>query len=235
MSGAASSTIPKQTGTRRRAAMDLSLSVAVVLASLICTSALIAVLRPLTGLAFVFALAIFQFSAEGLVPLIVIAIRRERFSDFGFSRRKLRKSIALALLLVVVYDIAMSWHAASWIWIPLRRHNAVRHALAAGLPLGLFGLLIVIVVWGFFEAFFGVFFAKKINQIVGHSGNGWLAPGVLAFAVFNGLLHAAIGQGVAGFVTSFASGYSIAVIPAITGNAWGSSVFQAATNAVGGV
>jgi hypothetical protein len=57
----------------------------------------------------------------------------------------------------------------------------------------------------------------------------------LGFALFNGLLHAAIGQGLTGFLTSFASGYGIAVIPAITRNAWGSSLFQTATNAVGGL
>ncbi len=101
--------------------------------------------------------------------------------------------------------------------------------------MGLSGVFIVILVWGFFEAFFGVFFAKRVNQILDHSGKGWLAPGVLAFALFNGLLHAAIGQGVTGFLASFASGYGIAVIPAVTKNAWGSSVFQIATNAVGGL
>jgi hypothetical protein len=121
------------------------------------------------------------------------------------------------------------------IWIPLRRHNAVRNSLAAGFPLCLVGLVVVIAVWGFFEAFFGVFFARKFNQIVGHGGNGWLAPGVLGFALFNGLLHAAIGQGLGGVLTSFASGYGIAVIPAVTKNAWGSSLFQTATNAVGGL
>ncbi len=235
MNSPPASTISQQAGTGRRAAIDLAVSVGVVLISLICTPALIPILRRLTGLSFVLALAAFQFSAEGLVPLIVIAIRRERFSDFGLNRLNLSRSIALAVLLAIVYDIAMSLRAGSWVWIPLRRHNAVRNSLAAGLPWGLFGLLVVIAVWGFLEAFFGVFFATKVNKTVGHSGKGWLAPGALAFALFNGLLHAAIGQGVAGFLTSFASGYCIAVIPAVTRNAWGSSVFQTATNAVGGI
>jgi hypothetical protein len=106
------------------------------------------------------------------------------------------------------------------IWVPLRRHNAVRISFAAGFPLSFVGLVVVIATWGFFEAFFGVFVAKKLNQVVGHVGNGWLAPGVWGFALFNGFLHVAIGQGVAGFLTSFASGYAIAVIPAVTTNAW---------------
>ena len=189
----------------------------------------------MSALAAVFILAAFQFAAEGLVPLILMAIRGERFSDYGFNWRNLGKSIALAVCLVVAYDLALSWQAGRWIWVPLRRHNAVRISFAAGFPLNLVGLVVVIAIWGFFEAFFGVFVAKKLNQVAGHAGNGWLAPGVWGFALFNGLLHAAIGQGVAGFLTSFASGYAIAVIPALTSNAWGSSLFQTATNAVGGL
>jgi hypothetical protein len=173
--------------------------------------------------------------------MVLIAVHGERLSDYGFNWRKLGNSIALAVLLAIAYDLALSFHAGTLLWIPLRRHNAVRSSLAAGFPLSLIGLTIVVIVWGFLEAFFwgfleaffGVFFAKKLNQLTGHSGNGWLAPGVLGFALFNGVLHAAIGQGVSGFLTCFASGYGIAVIPAITKNSWGSGLFQTATNAVG--
>lgn len=200
-----------------------------------CIPLLTAVFRHLSAPAAVFTLAAFQFAAEGLVPLALMAIRGDRFSDYGFNWRNFGKSITLAVCLVVAYDLALSLHAERWIWVPLRRHNAVRISVAAGFPLNLVGLVVVIATWGFFEAFFGVFIAKKLNQVVGHVGKGWLAPGVWGFALFNGLLHAAIGQGVAGFLTSFASGYAIAVIPALTTNAWGSSLFQTATNAVGGL
>jgi hypothetical protein len=223
------------TTTRREAAIDFGIALGVVIASLACTPALTPVFRRLSALPAVLALAAFQFTAEGLAPLILIAIRRECISDYGFNRRKVGKSIALATFLVVVYDLGLSLHFGRWVWIPLRRHNAVRNSLAAGFPLNLVGLLLVIAAWGFFEAFFGVYFAKKLNRLVGHRGNGWLAPGAFGFALFNGFLHAAIGQGVEGFLTSFASGYAIAVIPAVTQNAWGSSLFQTATNAVGGL
>ncbi|MGA9808763.1 MAG: hypothetical protein WBQ56_13865 [Candidatus Sulfotelmatobacter sp.] len=223
------------TTNRREAAIDFGVALGVVLVSLLCIPALTAVFRHLSALAAVLILAAFQFASEGLVPLILMAIRGERFSDYGFNWRNLGKSIALAVCLVAAYDLALSLHAARWIWVPLRRHNALRISFAAGFPLSLVGLVVVIATWGFFEAFFGVFVAKKLNQVLGHVGNGWLAPGVWGFALFNGFLHAAIGQGVAGFLTSFASGYAIAVIPAVTANAWGSSLFQTATNAVGGL
>jgi hypothetical protein len=184
------------TANRRQAAIDSGVALGVVLVSLACTPALTPVFRRLNALAAVLAFAAFRFAAEGLAPLILIAIRRERFSDYGFKWRKIGNSLALAMFLIVVYDFALSLHFGKWVWIPLRRHNAVRNSLATGFPLSLVGLLVVIAAWGFFEAFFGVFFANKLNQLISHSGDGWLAPGVFGFALFNGFLHAAIGQGV---------------------------------------
>jgi hypothetical protein len=46
-------------------------------------------------------------------------------------------------------------------------------------------------------------------------------------------VHLIVGQGLEGFVESFASGYAIAIIPAVTGNAWGGLLVQTLTNAVG--
>ncbi len=76
-------------------------------------------------------------------------------------------------------------------------------------------------------------FARKLTAAVGHTGRGWLSPGALAFALFNGGIHLTVHEGMAGFVASCASGYAIAVIPAVTGNARGSAVVQTLTNAVG--
>jgi len=116
------------------------------------------------------------------------------------------------------------------LWIPLRRQPAVRMSLAAGFLLGLAGLAVTTLTWGFLEGFFGIYFARKVNWALGHSGTGWFAPGTLAFALFNGGIHLIAGQG---FLTSFASGYAIVVVPAITGNAWGGTLVQTLTNAVG--
>jgi hypothetical protein len=71
--------------------------------------------------------------------------------------------------------------------------------------------------------------------VIGVRRTGWLGPGVLAFALFNGLVHFIVGQGLPGFLTSFASGYAIAVIPAVPGNSWGSRLVQTLTNSVGAI
>lgn len=191
------------------------------------------ILRKGHGLAMAFGLAAYQFTFEGVAPLMIMAIRRERLADYGLKRRNAGKSAALGVVLAGIYDLCLSWYARALLWIPLRRQPAVRMSLDAGFPQCLAGLAVTVLVWGFFEGFFGIFFARKLSQAVGHSGYGWLAPGVLGFALFNGLIHLTVGQGIEGFVESFASGYAIAVIPAVTRNAWGSSLVQTLTNAVG--
>lgn len=219
--------------TRGRAVADLGFVVAVFL---ICSAAeptLDPLLRRGQGLSGVTALAAYQAACEGLALAGVLLFRRERISQYGFCRANLRRSIGLALVLACLNDLGLSWHAQTWVWVPFGRHAAARMSLSAGVPTAVLGIALMLAVWGLLEAFFGVFFAQKVNAIAGHTGRGWLSPGALGFALFNGVIHWAIGQGAAGFVASFASGYAIAVIPAVTGNAWGSAVVQTLTNAVG--
>lgn len=221
------------TKIRRAAAVDLALIIAFFVACYASMPVLAPILRNGRGLAMVFAIAAYQFSFEGVAPLLIMAIRRERFADYGLTRGNITQSLALGLLLAAIYDLAMSWHAGALLWVPMRRQPVVRMSLALGFPQSLIGLALTVFAWGFFEGFFGVFFARKFNQAFGHSGSGWFAPGVLAFALFNGLIHMTVGQGLEGFVNSFASGYVIAVIPAVTRNAWGSALVQTLTNSVG--
>jgi hypothetical protein len=177
--------------------------------------------------------ALYQFTLEGVAPLTLMIVRRESPSDFGLRRRGAAKSLVLAIALAVLYDAALSLRAGHVLWVPLRRQPAVRMSLAAGMPLALAGLTVVVFTWGLLEGFFGVYFAKKFAIAINRGEVGWLAPGALAFAAFNGAVHLIVGQGLEGFVESFASGYAIAIIPAVTGNAWGGLLVQTLTNAVG--
>lgn len=218
---------------RHRAVIDLAIAIAFFAVCYAANPVLDPLLRHGRGLVMVFAAATYQFMFEGLALLLIMLVRHERFSDYGFTWHNAGKSVALALVLAGIYDLAMSWHASAALWIPLRRQPAVRMSLAVGFPLSLVGLAVTVAAWGFFEAFFGVFFARKLNQALGHNGRGWLSPGVVGFALFNGLIHLTVHQGISGFIGSFASGYAIAVIPGVTENAWGSAVVQTLTNAVG--
>jgi hypothetical protein len=191
------------------------------------------ILRRGSGLPGILALAGFQFACEGLILIVILVWRRERLSSYGFTRRRLACSLGLALAFASLYDLGLSLHAGVLLWIPLRRQPATHMSLALGLPLSLVGLFITAAVWGFTEGLFGVFFARKVNVAIGHTGRGWHSPGAVTFALFNGVIHFAIGQGWEGFMTSAASGYAIGVIPAFTGNAWGSALVQTLTDAVG--
>ncbi|HYL93757.1 MAG TPA: hypothetical protein VEW69_11450 [Alphaproteobacteria bacterium] len=218
---------------RRAAALDLAIVLLVFFVLNAAGPALDPLLRRGHGFSGLLALAAYQFALEGLAVLGVMLVRRERLSDYGFTRRNAGKSLILALVLAGIYNLALSWRTGVLLWIPFHRHTAMRMSLAMGFPLSLAGMAVMFAVWGFMEAFFGVFFARKLNQTLGHDGRGWFSPGAFGFALFNGLIHLMIGQGIAGFVASFASGYAIAVIPGATRNAWGSTLFQSLTNAVG--
>ncbi|MGB7622156.1 MAG: hypothetical protein WBN92_07375 [Terriglobia bacterium] len=227
------STIQDGLPNRRAAAIDLSVAIAFFLACSAALPVLDPLLRRGRGLAGVLALAGYQFACEGLALIFIMIVRHERLARYGFTRRNAGKSVALGLAMAAILDLAMSWQAGALLWIPFRRHSATRMSLAAGLPASVAGLAVTVAVWGFVESFFGVFFSRKLNEALGRSGRGWFSAGALGFAFFNGLIHFAIGQGFQGFITSFASGYAIAVIPAVAENAWGSAVVQALTNAVG--
>jgi hypothetical protein len=218
---------------RLSAAVDLAIVTAVFAIGSLSVPFVNPILRRGHSLSMAFAAAAFQFLLEGLAPLALMALRSESFFGYGFTRRNVGPSLALGLALAVLYDLGLSLHAGALLWIPLRRQPAVRMSLAAGFPLGLAGLAVTVLTWGFLEGFFGIYFARKVNLALGHSGCGWFAPGALAFALFNGGVHLIVGQGLQGFLASFASGYAIAVVPAITRNAWGSPLVQTLTNAVG--
>jgi hypothetical protein len=218
---------------RRAAAFDLVAVIAVFLSCSAALPTLDALLRRGHGLTGILGLAVYQFSCEGLAPLVIMIARRERLSRYGFNQRNVATSVAMGFALAAINDLAMSWHVGVPVWIPLRRHSAMRMALNSGAATSVAGLAIIVAIWGFVESFFGVFFATKLNESLGRPRRGWFAAGTLGFALFNGSIHFAIGQGLEGFLTSFASGYVIAVIPAVTQSAWGSAVFQTLTNAVG--
>lgn len=185
------------------------------------------------GLLVVFAAAAMQFLVEGAAPLALMAVRNEQFSSYGFTRRRLGIALAMAVGMALLYDFAYSCIAREFLWIPFGHHGVLRLAVSSGFFSALLGVPMVLLIWGFIEAFFGIYFAQKVNQALGHDGRGWNAPGVLAFAVFNGAIHLLLGQGMGGFASSLATGYAITVIPAMTENAWGGIFVQVLTNAIG--
>lgn len=218
---------------RRAAVIDLIISLAVFVACFCALPAISEPIKRLHGISFILCAAILQFCCEGAAPLTLMLWRRESFTSYGLTRKRLATSLLLGLALAALYDLGCSWARGVLLWIPFGGHGVMRRALAAPPLSALLGVVLVLLSWGFMESFFGVYFARKVHGALGHAGRGWLAPGAIAFALFNGAIHAMIGQGMAGFCTSVASGYAIAVIPAVTENAWGGTLVQTLTDAIG--
>jgi hypothetical protein len=224
---------PASIHRRSHAAADVA-AILIVFASVALTIPwLNPILRHSHGIPAFFAATGYQVAIEGIAPLGLMLARREKLADYRFIRGALVPSLALGLAFSILYDLGLSLSSHSLDWVPLIRQPATRIALASGPLFAPFGISLVVLVWGFLEGFFGIYLSQKVNIMAGHPGRGWLAPGVLAFALFNGGVHLLVGQGLEGFITSFASGYAITVVPAVTGNAWGGALVQMLTNAAG--
>src|ERR1019366_4385854 len=104
------------TATRSSAAVDLAIVVSVTLICGFSIPAITPVFKHLGGMREVFALALFQFTAE-------------RLSNYGFSSRGVLKSVAIAVLFAIIYDAALSLQMGQPVWVPLRRHLALRLSL----------------------------------------------------------------------------------------------------------
>ena len=218
---------------QRKAVVDLAIVIAVFVLGSLSIPALDPILRRGHGVTGAVTLAAYQFTLEGLAPFLLILLRRESLRAYGLTRDGVGRSLALAVALAIVYDASMSWYSGAPAWIPLRRQPATRMSLEAGIPGALVGIAVTVAVWGAAEGFFGVYLASKVSRALRAPYRGWLSSGALAFALFNGAVHLIVGQGLEGFITSFASGYAIAVIPSVTGNAWGSLLVQTLTNSAG--
>src|SRR5208337_303453 len=101
-------TMDSVSANRRGAAVDLAIAIGFFFVCYLSEPRLDPILRHGRGLAMAFATAAYQFGFEGLAPLTIMAVRRERFSDYGFTRRGTAKSVAMALVLAVAYDLGMS-------------------------------------------------------------------------------------------------------------------------------
>jgi hypothetical protein len=168
----------------------------------------------------------------GLIPLVLMCARRERFDAFGFVSKRLVLSLLVAAAAAALYDACASIARSELAWIPFGGHGVMRLGLSLAIPWRLLAVAVVVLVWGVLEGFFAIYFAVKAQAAFGAPGRAPWA-GALAFGAFNALVHAALGQGAGSVASSFASGVLIPAILASTGNAWGGTLVQVLTNAIG--
>ena len=139
-------------GERSKAVLDLTLSLLAFALCFLFVPHLNPFLRAAHGFKFVLATALYQLCAESLAPVTLLLLRRESFFQYGFCKKKFGSSIALGVLLALLYNTGISLYSHALLWVPLRRQPAIRMSLAAGFPLSLLGIVLAVVVWAFWKA-----------------------------------------------------------------------------------
>lgn len=162
-----------------------------------------------------------QFGIAGLGITVVCIIRKEKFRSFGLTTKNIVPALAGTLLsfLPMICCIFASGQFDGYHPLSIMITGDV---LASGLPLSLFGMAVIAVVWGFFEGFNYVVICDKINERY-PSKNKWLDCGAVICAVVCLLFHPMNTSfwGIMEMMTTFIAIYGMLIVKRKTGNAWG--------------
>ena len=181
-------------------------------------------LKSFTGFGAIAAYAAMEFSVAGLGPVVVMILRRERFSTYGFTKNNLSLSLAVGLISIFLFILLVYLTAGTVQWQPLRRISVTATALALPLPLNILGLVLIAAAWGFFEGFTLIVASKKINALVA-TNNPWLKPGPILIIVVNLIVHALTDHTIdATWIVAALVTYAVVLIPETTRNSWGGAL-----------
>jgi hypothetical protein len=162
-----------------------------------------------------------QYGIAGFGITIVCMIRRERFTSFGLKLHGPIKAIVLSLLCFVPYFLLMLLSGQIKSYEPLSI-MITDDVLASGYFIKIFGMLVIAIIWGFFEGFNYVVISDKINRRY-PSKNPWLDKGAITCAIICVLFHS-INFTILGLLevlTTFILIYGMLLVKKYTYNAWG--------------
>lgn len=162
-----------------------------------------------------------QFSIAGLGIVVVCIIRKERFSQFGLFKVGTLKSILGSILCFIpnlIYIIA-SGQFESYRPLSILISDEI---LQSGFPINILGMVIIAIVWGFFEGFNYVVISGKLNKRYS-SDKKWINVGAITCALICILFHpfSISFWGIMEMITTFILIYGMIMIKEKTGNAWG--------------
>jgi hypothetical protein len=162
-----------------------------------------------------------QYGIAGLGITIVCIIRRERFTSFGLKLHGSIKAIVLSLLCFVPYFLLMLFSRQIKSYEPLSI-MITDDVLSSGYLIRIFGMLVIAIIWGFFEGFNYIVISDKINRRY-PSKNLWFDKGAITCAIICVLFHS-INFTILGLlevITTFILIYGILLVKKYTNNAWG--------------
>lgn len=166
--------------------------------------------------------AMCEFGVMGLGVVIICIRRKESFLSFGLRKEKLLLSVFLAAAACLPSFLYLFMTSEEITYFPLQNVNFTKPVLAAGFPVNVAGMLLIILVWGFFEGFSYVVMADRINRLLPPK-NLLLDWGAIFCGIFCLVLHILVGQSysIMSAVTEFLVIYGMLVGCRYTGNAWG--------------
>ncbi len=168
-----------------------------------------------------FLSAAFQFGIAGLGITIVCILRRERFSTYGLKIKNIIPTILLSMLCFIPNFLFMLLTGQIKSYAPLSI-MVTEDILAGGPFLTVFGMLVIAIVWGFFEGFNYVVISDKINKRY-PTKSKWFDLGALICALVCILFHSINFSllGLLEIATTFVLIYGMLLIKKHTNNAWG--------------
>lgn len=166
--------------------------------------------------------ALFQFGLMGLGIVVICVRNKESFLNFGLKKEKLILTIILSILVCLPSLIFQIFTNKNLSYFPLQNVNFTKPVLAAGFPINIVGMIIIIVTWGFFEGFSYVVISDRINKLLSPKSLliNW---GAIICGIFCLVIHVLLGQSYNfwGTITEFVLIYGMLVVYHYTGNAWG--------------
>ncbi|CEN78313.1 hypothetical protein [Paraclostridium sordellii] len=162
-----------------------------------------------------------QFGIAGLGITLVCIYRKERFSQFGLVKRNTIKAIFYSIICFVPYImyIFISGQYTDYKPFSIIITNDV---LNSGVPINILGMILIIIVWGFFEGFNYAVISDKLNNLY-PSKNKWFNVGAIICAIVCILFHpfSTSFWGIVEIITMFIAIYGMLIVKDKTNNAWG--------------
>ncbi len=168
-------------------------------------------------------IALTQFGLAGFGSSIIILYRKEKITEYGLVKTNFLKTVLLSAAVCIPSFIFMLANNEMTSYLPLQGCNMTREFLAAGFPNNILGYSMIVLVWGFWEGFNYIVWAKKINERY-PSKNKWLNYGAIACGIICVLIHGMIGFDLYTIllaVTTFIIIYGMILVKEETNNAWG--------------
>lgn len=186
-------------------------------------------------------LSIIEFCAAGLGAFVVMLIRKESFSDYGIKKENTKKSILFSLGFIAIMILLASIDAKGLVYFPMRNHTTIIYSLNMSFPFSVIGIMLTYLIWGLVEGFYYVVIIKKIDDLLPKTINPWFSLAPIFFYLYEFLIHYSVRMiegrpyefSLIGELLSITLAYAVAMPRKVTGNSWGSLIYQTLQNGIG--